>query len=49
MKERGLLTAVRKNDFIELNFPSGRGQETSAPKELIEGLKVTPKYAGKTA
>lgn len=43
----GLLTAVRKNDFIELNFPSEEDRETSAPKELIEGLKVLPKYTGK--
>lgn len=43
----GLLTAVRKNDFIELNFPSEEDRETSAPKELIEGLKVMPKYVGK--
>ena len=43
----GLLTAVRKDDFIELNFPSEEDREISAPKELIEGLKVMPKYVGK--
>lgn len=43
----GLLTAVRKNDFIEMTFPSEEDRETSAPKELIEGLKVMPKYVGK--
>lgn len=43
----GLLTATLKNDFIELNFPSEENRKASAPKELIEGLKVEPKYIGK--
>jgi len=43
----GLLTASRKGDFIELNFPIEEDRETATPKELMEGLKVTPLYTGK--
>jgi PhzF family phenazine biosynthesis protein len=43
----GLLTASKKADLIELDFPSEEDSETSAPNELLEGLKVKPKYVGK--
>jgi PhzF family phenazine biosynthesis protein len=43
----GLLTASRKGDFIELDFPSEEDRETTAPEELIAGLKARPAYVGK--
>ena len=43
----GLLSASKKAGLIELDFPSEDNAETSAPNELLEGLKVKPKYIGK--
>ncbi|MTI86107.1 MAG: PhzF family phenazine biosynthesis protein [Firmicutes bacterium] len=43
----GLLTASKKNDWIELDFPAEPPQETSAPDELIKALGVTPNFVGK--
>lgn len=43
----GLLTAERKGDWIELDFPSEPEEETILPINLVTVLGVTPKYAGK--
>jgi len=43
----GLLTADRRNDLIELNFPAKREQPSEAPPGLLEALAVTPVYVGK--
>lgn len=44
----GLLTAERKRDWIELNFPATPDQPASAPSALGEALGVTAKYTGKS-
>jgi PhzF family phenazine biosynthesis protein len=44
----GLLTAKRKGDWIELNFPATPEQPATAPPELGEALGLTPKYTGKS-
>ena len=44
----GLLLAVRKDGWIELNFPLEPQEQTDAPEGLTEALGVTPKYVGKT-
>lgn len=43
----GLLTAARKGDWIELNFPVLFEEPATAPAELVAALGVTPKYIGK--
>lgn len=43
----GLLTASKRDIWIELNFPSEPPTEATAPNEIIDALKVTPKYTGK--
>lgn len=43
----GLLTAEKKGEWIELNFPAEPESETPPPKELLQGLSVTPLYVGK--
>lgn len=44
----GLLTAERKEDEIELNFPATPDEPASAPAGLSEALGVAPKYIGKS-
>jgi PhzF family phenazine biosynthesis protein len=44
----GLLTAERRDDWIELNFPAVLEQETKAPQRLAQALGVTPIYVGQT-
>lgn len=44
----GLLTAAKKVEEIELNFPSRPDEPVSAPPGLIEALNVVPNYVGKT-
>jgi PhzF family phenazine biosynthesis protein len=41
-----LLTANRKEDIIELDFPMEAEQEAQAPRELLEGLGAVPRYVG---
>ena len=41
-----LLTATRRGDWIELNFPARQQTAGSAPPELLQALGVTPKYVG---
>lgn len=43
----GLLTAKLDGNWIELNFPSEPDKETTAPAEILDALKVEPKYVGK--
>lgn len=44
----GLLTADRKGDWIEMNFPAKPEEPASAPPELIEALGVPVKYIGRS-
>lgn len=44
----GLLTAERKGQQIELNFPATPPEETELPPGLAEALGVQPLYAGKS-
>lgn len=43
----GLLTAARKGDWIELDFPAVREQAAPVPPGLAEALGVKIKYIGK--
>lgn len=43
----GLLTAERRGDWIELDFPAEPAGPATAPPELTEALGVTPKHIGK--
>ena len=44
----GLLTAVRKGDWIELDFPATPDEEVEAPEGLGDALGAAPLYVGKT-
>lgn len=44
----GLLTADRKGDWIEMNFPAQPEEPASAPPGLLEALGVPVKYIGKS-
>jgi PhzF family phenazine biosynthesis protein len=44
----GLLTAKRRGEEIELNFPATPDEPASATDKLSEALGVLPKYIGKT-
>jgi PhzF family phenazine biosynthesis protein len=44
----GLLTADRKSDWIEMNFPAKPEEPAIAPPGLIEALGVPVKYVGKS-
>jgi PhzF family phenazine biosynthesis protein len=43
----GLLTAVRRGDWIELDFPSEPAKPAEAPESLGKALGVAPTYVGK--
>jgi len=43
----GLLTAEKKGEWIELDFPAEPERETSLPPDLQKAFGVTPKYVGK--
>lgn len=43
----GLLTAMRRGDWIEMDFPAEPERPTTAPPELIEALGVVPEYVGR--
>ena len=45
----GLLTAVRRGDWIELDFPATPDTPVDPPSGLLEALGVTPLYVGKSA
>jgi len=44
----GLLTAERRGDWIEMDFPADPEGPASAPPGLAEALGVAPRYVGKT-
>lgn len=43
----GLLTAIRKGEWIELDFPAEPAEPVVSPPELIQALGVSPSYTGK--
>jgi PhzF family phenazine biosynthesis protein len=43
----GILYAVKKGDWIEMNFPSEPERTADAPAELLEALGVTALYTGR--
>jgi predicted PhzF superfamily epimerase YddE/YHI9 len=44
----GLLTAERRGEWIELDFPA-KPEESATPwDELVRGLNITPRYVGKS-
>jgi PhzF family phenazine biosynthesis protein len=44
----GLLTAVRRGDWIELDFPATPDQPVEPPAGLAHALGATPKYVGRS-
>lgn len=44
----GVLTAVRRGDWIELDFPATPDEPCEAPPGLVEALAVTPRYVGRS-
>lgn len=44
----GLLTAERKSDMIELNFPATPAEPATVPQGIVDALSVKPTYTGKT-
>jgi PhzF family phenazine biosynthesis protein len=42
----GLLTAVRRGDWIELDFPATPDDPVDAPPGLVESLGASPRYVG---
>ena len=44
----GVLTAVRRGDWIELDFPLTPEQPVEIPPGLVEALGVSPRYVGKS-
>jgi len=43
----GVLSAKRKDDWIELNFPSEPDEESACPIHLLDGLGVDVTYVGR--
>ncbi|HYU35597.1 MAG TPA: PhzF family phenazine biosynthesis protein, partial [Thermoanaerobaculia bacterium] len=44
----GLLTAERREDLIELDFPARTADEVEPPEGLAEALGVEPRFVGKS-
>ena len=44
----GLLTAERRADWIELNFPAHPPEPVAAPPDLTRALGIAPNYVGKS-
>jgi PhzF family phenazine biosynthesis protein len=44
----GVLTAVRRDDWIELDFPVTPEQPVEIPSALVEALGVLPRYVGRS-
>ncbi len=44
----GILTATRRGDWIELDFPATPEQATSVPPGLLEALELPSVYVGKS-
>jgi len=47
MSKSGLLTADRKGDLIEMNFPVLAERQTPLPPEVLKGLGTTATYTGR--
>lgn len=45
----GELTALRKGEWIELDFPALPERQAAPPPEIIEGLGIAPIYVGRNA
>src|SRR5713226_4627401 len=45
----GRLTADRRGDWIEMDFPAKPEEQAAAPEGLVEGLGASPKYVGRNA
>ncbi len=43
----GILSALRKGDWIEMDFPAEPEEPAVAPRELVEALGVEPLYIGR--
>ena len=43
----GVLTARRRNDLIEMNFPSEDPWEVEAPEDLLKAIPSVPLYVGR--
>lgn len=43
----GILSAVKKGDWIEMDFPAEPEEPAVAPRELVEALGVDPLYTGR--
>jgi PhzF family phenazine biosynthesis protein len=43
----GLLTAQRKGDWIEMDFPATLDEPVQAPDGMVEALGANPKYIGR--
>jgi len=43
----GLLTAARRQDWIELDFPAEPEQPVSPPESLVRALRTEPRYIGR--
>src|SRR6184192_1798429 len=48
LTKSGLLTADRRGDWIELDFPATGPTPAPAPDGLTAALSVTPRYVGKS-
>lgn len=44
----GLLTAMRRESWIELNFPVTLAEPATAPSALVDALRIEPVYIGKS-
>jgi PhzF family phenazine biosynthesis protein len=44
----GLLTAMRQEEWIELDFPADPDEPATAPPDLLAALDATPLYVGKS-
>ena len=44
----GILTAVKRGDWIELDFPATPDEPVDTPDWLAESLGVTPRYVGRS-
>lgn len=45
----GQLTAHKKGEWIEMDFPSQKEEPVSPPPNLVDALGVEPKHVGKTS
>jgi predicted PhzF superfamily epimerase YddE/YHI9 len=45
----GLLTAVQREGWIEMNFPAVPEERATPPTDLLEGLGVSPLYVGRSS